>query len=289
MSGFLQAVQSATSNAVNTLRNPPGSLPLTANSSSVPTGYLVTLSGTDETGTKIGYNNSGYITCFLPEVFEITTTSSWDTLLPSDLASLSSYVSSGLANLVKIGGGITQALTGFTGQIPAFSQLFWTSTTPISFNLNLQFNAVSDAAAEVSGNIQSLLSLTLPSLNTQGTGNSAINFLQAPGPTLLQGGSGNSNYNINLSIGTKWLFSNVIIQDVSATIDTMPTATGDYISAVCHVRVSTNRIYTKQDLNNAFNNTAQSASQLSPGTITKLSSDVTSITSQITKFSNFLP
>jgi hypothetical protein len=266
------SIGNSLSSAANNFFTPQGPLPVYASGSdasaagTTPTGYLVVLSGQDETGTKIGYKNSGFITAFLPEQFEISTTSDWHTLMPSDLGTLlgtgnlSSFAQNSLTAL--------RSLTGISGQIPAFSQLFWVNTSPISFNLNLQFNAVKDAAVEVSGNIQSLLSLTLPSYVLGGAG--GLGILKAPGPTLIQGDGPGGGYNINLSIGSNWLFTNVLIQDVSATIDTLPTAKGDYISALVHVRVSTNRVYAKQDLAAAFGGKKQSQAQVDGDFITKL-------------------
>jgi hypothetical protein len=237
----------------------------------VPIGYICQFSGMDESGTKIGYNQSGYITAFLPEQFSISTSSQWETLAPSDLTSLlGSTFTSGNLGLVNT---IAQATTGYRAVVPALTQLFWVNTTPMTFDLQLQFNAVQSAQAEVTANIYSLLSLTLPSLAAN-TGSSAFNFLQAPGPSLLSGTTYTSKYNINLSIGSNFLFSNVLVQDVAATIDTMPTSTGDYLSAIVHVRVSTDRIYTKTDLKNAFTGLSQSNAQISGNQITSLGNGI---------------
>ena len=272
-----QSISNSLNSAANNILQPQGPLPpyfsgaVGSCGTNVPQGYQIVFSGQDENGTPIGYQGCGYIQAFLPEQFDIATTSQWQPLLASDLTSLISAANSVIGAtgnaIVQTAATGLRVVTGLTGQIPAFSQLFWTSTSPISFNLNLQFNAVVSAAAEVTANIESLLSLTLPSLSTGTQQIDGIGILKAPGPTIIQQSNG---YNINLSVGANWLFSNVIIEDVGATIDTLPTSSGDYISALVHVRVSTNRIYTKQDLKAAFSNSTQSAAQLSPGQITQL-------------------
>ena len=231
----------------------------------MPPAYQVILSGQDESGVPIGYNHSGTIIAALPEQFDLSVTSNWAPIFPSPglggvLGALSGHGQVG--QVAGLGGSLVTALasgtTGYTDQYPLFSSLYWVHTSPIEFTLNLQFNAIYDAKAEVMGNIRSLVMLMLPSYSNNGNGN----FLTAPGPKLI----GTSKYKINLAVGTAWTFSNVLIQDVHAQIDTMPTAQGDYISANVSVHISTDRIYTKQDLAKAFGGQAQSDPVSSVGT-----------------------
>ncbi|MDE1905566.1 MAG: hypothetical protein KGH75_03840 [Rhodospirillales bacterium] len=271
----------------STLTHPPGSIPLAPEHCQTK-GYVVVFSGTDENGNPIGYyppgsnptkGKPGYIYAYLPEQFDIRTYGHWASLVPS--GDLSSFLGATIGhnvvtNEIGTAGIISKATTGYTTQIPALSQLLWQSTDPLSFVLNLQLNATVDAKAEVTGKVASLLSLVLPSIDELGT-------FRAPGPTLLSGNHGGSKYNISMNIGNIWTFNNIVIQEVSATFDVLPTVKGDYISATVHVVVSTDRIYSKQDLNKAMNgsNTATSTSASGPNVITQLRGEISKISNQV--------
>ena len=240
-------------------------IPLMPSDPAYPKAYTVVLSGTDESGAPIGYNGSKTIVASLPESFDLSSSANYSALFPSPgLSEIAgaSIAGTGLGGLGTFGAnaangaalagkaaGITKSAGGFTDVFPLFSQMYWVHTDPISFTLNLQFDAVYDAKAEVTANIQSLINLTLPSLDGAGT-------LRAPGPALLSKLT-NNQYSINLTIGTAWTFTDVLITSVHATINTLPTSTGDYISATCSVGICLNRIYTKQDMAKAFSGTAQ--------------------------------
>jgi len=307
MSSITSSLSSFGSSTLSGLLNPPGPIPLAANATStqVNPGYIVTFSGTDEMGKPIGpvpekvYTQSqlnkpvpwnpnapvsGIIQAYLPEMFDIGTYSHWQPLSASaDLVLLASLLSGGKSGssittaaagfagaMVPGVASTTQAFTGYTAQIPQLSQMFWTSSDPLTFNLNLQINAVYSAKTEVTNTIASLLALTLPSVDVVGT-------FRAPGPSLLPGGNYGSQYNVNMAIGGNWLFPNVIIQNVSASFDVLPTVSGDYISATVHVQVSTSRMYSKTDLYTAMGNNPNPTSTTSPGTIQSLLSSVNSL------------
>jgi hypothetical protein len=249
MSGFISdaisSVSNAASSAVNSLTtnlgsNTTGAIPLTPKDiANVAPEYVVTFTGTDETGMKIGFDGSGVITASMPEAFDINTSAEFAPLFPS--ADIGRFLQYG-----PLVSEIGSKAAGVSLQLPLFTQQLWVQSAPLSFTLNLQFNAVHNAKAEVTGNIQSLLLLTLPSMDNIGT-------LRAVGPTL----SPASKYNITMAVGKMALFSNVIIHDVNATIDTMATSKGDYISANVQVRVSTSTVYTKELLSQAFGNQKQ--------------------------------
>jgi hypothetical protein len=282
MSSITTGISSAVSGAVSSLLNPTGPIPLSA-TSNVAKGYLVTFKGFDELGNPIGFyypggappkGSPGIIRAFLPEMFDIGTYSHFQSLAPSgDLVKFLNQLNQGVGSpLSLVNKGLTlaqavspvgQALTGYTTQIPALSMQLWQASDPLTFNLNLQLNAVVDAKAEVTGMVTSLLSLTLPSVDEVGT-------FRAPGPSIVQGGQYASQYNISMSIGGNWLFPNVIITQVSASFDVLPTVKGDYISATVHVVVQTDRIYSKQDLNAAMNNSPTATTSNAPGGITVL-------------------
>lgn len=291
--GLLDSAESFLNNTVNNVKSgltqPSGSQPI-APSFTVNKGYVVTFAGTDELGNPIGYNpggNSsstgeygpsgvtGIIQAFLPEMFNLGTHSTWAPISPtSDLSGLlGGVVSQGVSSFVnkvdKVG-KLAQTFTGFTSQFQGLSAMFWQSTDPLTFNLSLQLNATVDAKAEVTGIVQSLMSLTLPSAGVSGIFGTE---LRAPGPSLISGGQWTSKYNISMSIGNNWLFPNILIQQVSADFDVLPTVDGDYISATVHMLVTTNKIFTKSDLASAMSNSPAPASS-SPGTIQSYANNI---------------
>jgi len=229
----------------------------------------------------------GIIQAYLPEMFDIGTYSHWSPLAASadlgalaGMASHSNLISSGTQTFLKafsMGSQVLQAATGYTTQVPLLSQLFWTGSDALTFNLNLQINATYDAKAEVTSAVTSLLSLCLPSLDEGGT-------FRAPGPSILPAGLGGSQYNINLAIGGNWLFPNVLIQNVTASFDVLPTVKGDYISATVHVQVTTNRMYSKTDLFTAMHNNPNPGTNNSPGMIQSFLSKYGNISNDVSNF-----
>jgi hypothetical protein len=220
-------------------------------------------------------------------MFDIGTYSHWSPLMASadlgalaGMASHSNLISSATQSALRVfsgGSQLLQAATGYTTQVPLLSQLFWTGSDPLTFNLNLQINATYDAKAEVTGAVTSLLSLCLPSLDEGGT-------FRAPGPSILPAGLGGSQYNINLAIGGNWLFPNVLIQNVTASFDVLPTVKGDYISATVHVQVTTNRMYSKTDLFTAMHNNPNPGTNNSPGMIQSFLSKYGNISNDVSNF-----
>jgi hypothetical protein len=207
--------------------------------------YAVHLYGTDENGTTVD------ILAAMPEQFGIHLTSDWHSLL--NQASIGGLLSGSLTGTAAAAiGSVGSVLKSFVGQTdiaPALTHQVWTSTSPLNFSIPFQFNAISSARKDVMDNIEALLLLESPSLNSAHT-------LKVPGPTILKTKNKNaSQYKMHLNIGTTYIFEDIIVTGVSSVIDAMFTKSGDVVSAQVDVSISTSRILTKTDINKIFGNT----------------------------------
>lgn len=249
--GLLSSVSSAFGSAVNTAQQTLQSSFMPPPLASMNPNYLVKFSGKDEGGNDVN------IIAAMPEVFDINTVADFRPLLPGGniLAELHKLAGGRLAALTGFAQGLGQTAltaTGYSDQNVGLSKLVWISSSPLSFALPIQLNAMYNAANEVVQPAKQLLGLTLPTEYGGG-------LLRAPGPNILASKNSklNSQYNINLSIGNKIKFTNIVVTNVQAQIDTITTSKGDWISIQLHVTVVTDRIYSKQDLDNAFDMKSQ--------------------------------
>ncbi len=263
MSGFIKGVSNLASTAAGDLSSGISQAKSLLSSAFVPPAlsqtnfpnYIAKFSGTDANGNKIGPTKNGIILP-MPEQFDIQTSSEFQPLFPgASIFTAISNLAGGHAALQtgeKLASG-AQALTGYSSQNINLSKMIWLSTSPLTLTIPFQLNALYSAKDDVIVPVQQLLALTLPT--TYGGG-----MMRAPGPDLItsKNKSYNSKYKINLSLGRTVKFTNIIILNVSAQLDTINDAKGHYISAAVHVSLCTDRIYSVTDLEKAFSLQAQS-------------------------------
>jgi hypothetical protein len=89
----------------------------------------------------------------------------------------------------------------------------WQSSTPISFNIDLVFNAKTNTKKDIQLKHLGLLKLAAPSEILGGT------MLLAPGPNIVA--SGLTGRKISLYIGTYIVMENVIVKSVSSDVQTI--------------------------------------------------------------------
>ena len=206
--------------------------------------YRVWLFGKDELNNKIS------IMAAMPETLSISVTGNWQSVLPGgNIADLA-------ANIPAIGKAISaasktmQMTTGYTTMNQTLTMDVWASTSPIELRIPFQFNAISNPKTEIIQPLASLLKLCSPSTVDKTGG-----FLRAPGPTFL----GNSPYNISLMLGPNITFTNVLVRNVMANMDSILDKTGTFLSAHVDVDISTNMIMTKADIDRIFGTTSSGA------------------------------
>lgn len=241
-SGISSAFNSVQSTVASAFVPPALTSPVFAN-------YVAKFSGTDANGKKIGVNGKG-IVLPMPEQFDIQTSSDFHQLLPggSIVEALGGFTGQKAFSFLNSTSKAVQSTTGYSGQDLNLSKLLWANTSPIVLNLIFQLNALYNAKDDVQIPVQQLLSLSLPITVGQS------GFFRAPGPDVFTSKNKalNSQYKINLSLGKNIKFSNVVVLNAQAQIDTINDANGHYISATLQVTVSTDRIYAVSDLQNAF-------------------------------------
>jgi len=124
----------------------------------------------------------------------------------------------------------------------------WTSTEPMSFNLNLNFFMGSygyySGFREVYWPMMKILGASLPSESTGG-------FLKGPGPNIIEQVKGIFDENVTLSvqIGEMFLIRNIIIEDPQVTFSQELDEQGFPINGTLDLGISTVNIATIQLIN----------------------------------------
>lgn len=201
--------------------------------------YLMKIQGTDENGDSV------YIVGCLEDSFAFGVGSGWEPLLPNinvvDLL-VKGEKSSLAAGLLR---GV-----GYNPTSQYASNLAWTGTSPIAFDLNITFFALSNAEAEVLGPSMRALSLSLPSqvMDSSSTGSSVVNNLvvKTPGPALIKNVA--NAYSLDLYIGRIYHFPNIIVTHANVSNKSVFGADGLYLVSTVSIGITTSTIYTKTDL-----------------------------------------
>lgn len=214
---------------------------------------------------KVCINSSNLNTTVVAALQEQVTfriTSEWDSFIP-----IGNFK---LANVLMQMGGHTPVTKFSTRRI-------WKATSPITLNLKLKFQTVTDTLKNVIQPYMALMQMILPgegeALNASmlpGMGSvnflkkKSVSFLTPPGPgpfysksgptvggktiTGLRGGD-----NISIGIGRFLFLNRVIIREVVPVFDTKMDENGWPVSAEISVVVETYEVMTKGDMFKAFN------------------------------------
>ena len=182
----------------------------------------------------------GTVRANLPKSFVLQVASEWDSLL-----------SSGPPGIVDAG---TQAVTGRSLVTQEMSAQRWSGNTPIELELYLEFEAETDAAAEVVNPVRTLTKMALPSKDArpilQGLrsipGIVGSHFLRPPGPKMFNlSGTGD---NIYIKIGRYIVFKKVIITNVESEFSGRMSPDGQPMGASVNLNFRTFFSPTAQDI-----------------------------------------
>lgn len=238
------------------------------------TNYMASISGSDETGSRVDIRAS------LPENFSLSISAEWEPLLNP-------------ANLPNGAGGAGQlgrafnllSNTQFMNQ--ALTQMIWLSTTPVEFNMPFLFDAISDAQKEVLDPVKKLMKLILPTqdgvtLKVPGPGiggvidtlgqtlggegsvlerlGSAINSLGGGSNTILtlpqvSAEDSSRRYSLALQIGRNLKFDDIIVKSVNPQFESMFTRDGHPIAVQVDVTFTTSKMLVKGDIDRIFGGT----------------------------------
>jgi len=166
----------------------------------------------------------------LPERYNISVSSQWDS--PFANKSISESLGAGTSSATI--DGLMSGLGIGTRNKMQLAQV-WQSTSPITFNVDLVFNAVTNTQLDIMYKHLGLLKLVCPA-EAVGFGiNTGV--LVAPGPTVLGGAIGGRN--ITLQLGMYLRMENVIVKSVSSDIQTICGADGIPHSMTINVEFET--------------------------------------------------
>jgi hypothetical protein len=151
-------------------------------------------------------------------------------------------------------GSVGAAVTAASGTSSVGSDLLanrqWAGTSPITFNLLAEFNAVEDAAKDVMSPILRLMSLCMPTqLVALEAGKFSLgNIYGAPYFDTAASGQLGGRSQIELHLGSLFVFEDVVVENVTPTYTTRNTETGLPIHAQVEIQVGTRHLFTFEDL-----------------------------------------
>lgn len=169
------------------------------------------------------------VTANLPEKIDFAVEGQWESRFPyQTLAQIFGFVSPSIQSKLEAASNI-----GFGGQI--FSQplsvLTWQGSGPVTINLELLFDAETDAYSDVVSPMLDLARLCMPIAGSYG-------LLYPPGPSPV-----NRDKNKNqVFFGSYFSIDSVVVVSVTNTFDTRLDATGNPISGMSQVVIRS--IYT---------------------------------------------
>lgn len=180
------------------------------------------------------------VEAWLPETFDLRLQSDWEPLLMNamDALSIKGYNPGDILSGVF---GSRIFLQAATGQV-------WRGTGPIEFNLQLQFDAETNAYYDVTSPIKQLIRWSTPYKTTSILGYKieTEGVLHAPGPIMTKTGTSGISY--TLAIGNLLVIPNVIFPSLDVTWHTAPQSTGDFIAADVNLAIRTFYVPTQEDI-----------------------------------------
>ena len=185
----------------------------------------------------------------LPERYSIDFSSSWSSpFAKSDLSSLAGLAGGAAGEAIAAG---ALAVAGISSKLKSQSVQVWDSTSPMSFSVQMIFNAETNSEADVRDKHRALLKLCAPSEGPGGV-------LFQPGPTIA-GKVGDmlrtsdTSRNITLFLGRYIMLDNVIIKGVSSDVSTLCDIKGIPINMTINLQVeSFYSSFTSEDIDKMF-------------------------------------
>lgn len=139
----------------------------------------------------------------------------------------------------------TSAVAGIPTRLKSQSIQVWESTSPMSFSLDLTFNAKENSEREIRARHKALLQLAAPSQKGE--------MLIQPGPIILDKLVSKDSRNISLQIGKYIFLDNVIVTGVSSDVVTVCDTKGIPISMTINIEVqSFYSCFTVEDIEAMF-------------------------------------
>lgn len=192
------------------------------------------------------------IVAYLPERYNIDFSSQWSSPFGrNDLASAAAAASGkygGMASMITQG---ALNIAGISTKLKAQSMQVWDSTSPMTFSIQMVFNADENAASDVRDKHRALLKLCAPSQN-------GLGVLTQPGPTVasVSGaalGIAENSRQIDLYIGNYLKLQNVIVTNVSSDMSTLCDSAGIPINMTIGLTVeSFFSCFTSEDIDKMF-------------------------------------
>ena len=178
------------------------------------------------------HGESSFVFAYMPEQFNLGVSGDWEPLLANMISNIPG--ASSAMNFGRLLGAVPYDKM-LTGQV-------WRSSEPLSFNLNLQFDAETNAEKDVTEPVQKLISWALPIRDSEGGF-----LLKPPGPTIFD-----QTNRMSMRIGRFMYLDNVIFPNVDVTWYTAPDGKGQYIAADVALTVRTFFTPDRKDIMDYF-------------------------------------
>lgn len=138
---------------------------------------------------------------------------------------------------------VGQAFTGKSSTSTFNSIQNWEGNRPLTFNLVLQFFALSDPNKEVMMPLEVLEQMASPQVNNNMTGIDVRKLNEGIGATL-----GQIPYTVSICIGGKMTIQNCVIENVSTPLDKERDKWGNLIRAEVNLSIQTKQMLNRSDI-----------------------------------------
>lgn len=181
----------------------------------------------------------------MPEEIETRVAAQYE----AQLANFLSSAFGGLGEALSQGFQVLKSITGDTAYWQGMTQQLWLDSDPFEINLTLNFDADTDAVADVMKPTQLLQSWVLPTA----TGNFSI---ESPAPTIY-----NADHNrIVVHLGRFMTLSSVVIPNVDVTYPVAPDDKGNFIAATANVTLRTSLVPNREEFMSFFSSQSDAGS-----------------------------
>lgn len=139
-----------------------------------------------------------------------------------------------IGNKIPLAGGVAQAATDMTSVTTLNSRQVWEGNRPTTFNIELKLYALEDPDSEVMEPIR------------------ALEFMSAPDVNDMQPAGGRIPDRVCVNIGTRNIFTDMVIDSISQPYDKEIDSLGRFVRATLNVQVSTLTMISKDMLRKGY-------------------------------------
>lgn len=178
----------------------------------------------------------------LPETFTLAAGSAYESLDQVTVSvdgAINASVGALLPSIAEKAGSLGAQFFGSGAQSVFLSNAMWRGTGPIEFQLQLLFDAETNAKEDVHDVLAKLTALTLPGVSWAEGGA----WLTSPAPT---GWSPDKN-RTSIQIGNQYRFHSIIVQSATPISETRIAASGYPIAGAIDLQCRTSHAYSKDD------------------------------------------